>query len=248
MTANNLRFPWRPTLLVLAVLVSAPLASAAEAAPGLRYYYPVPSVKAPRTIEADVCVYGGTPGGVTAAVQAARMGKKTVLVVFGRHVGGMTSGGLSATDAGNAKAIGGMALEFYHRIGKLRGFRPSEAEATFRAMLKDAGVPIYFEHRLKDVTKNGNRITTLHAENGNSFKAKVFVDASYEGDLLAAAGVAFTVGREGNAKYGEQHNGVFYGPFHNFNVKVDPYKVEGKKESGLLWGISPACAGQARAG
>jgi hypothetical protein len=139
-------------------------------------------------------------------------------------------------------------MEFYHRVGKLRGFRPSEAEATFRAMLKDAGVPIYFEHRLKDVTKDGNKITTLRAENGNSFAARVFVDATYEGDLLAAAGVSFTVGREGNDKYGEQHNGVFFGPFHNFNVKVDPYKEEGKADSGLLWGVSAAAPGKAGQG
>jgi hypothetical protein len=234
----------RPIVLVLAVLSSAPFLWAANDSPGLHYYYPVPPAKEPQVVEADVCVYGGTPGGVTAAVQAARMGKKTVLVVFGRHVGGMTSGGLTATDTGNEKAIGGMAMEFYHRVGKLRGFRPSEAEAAFRAMLKDAGVSIYFEHRLKDVTKDGNKITTLRAENGNAFKARVFVDASYEGDLLAAAGVSFHVGREDNAKYGEAHNGVFFGPFHNFNVKVDPYKVEGKADSGLLWGVSAAAPGK----
>jgi hypothetical protein len=229
---------------VLAVLLSAPVVWAATGSPGLHYYYPVPSVKEPQVVEADVCVYGGTPGGVTAAVQAARMGKKTIFVVFGRHVGGMTSGGLTATDTGNEKAIGGMAMEFYHRVGKLRGFRPSEAETTFRTMLKEAGVPIYFEHRLKDVTKEDNKITALRAENGNSFSARVFVDATYEGDLFAAAGVSSTVGREDNAKYGEKHNGVFFGPFHNFNVKVDPYKVEGKADGGLLWGVSAAAPGK----
>src|ERR1700719_526619 len=66
--------------------------------PGLRYYYPVPPANPPRVIDADLCVYGATPGGVTAVVQASRMGKKAVLVEFGRHVGGMTSGGLSDTD------------------------------------------------------------------------------------------------------------------------------------------------------
>ncbi len=106
-------------------------------------------------------------------------------------------------------------------------------------MLKEAGVAVYFERRLKDVTKDGARITLMRAENGDSFQASVFVDATYEGDLLAAAGVSYTVGREGDAKYGETHNGVFFGPGHTFSVKVDPYKEEGKKESGLLWGISP---------
>src|SRR5205814_347203 len=126
----------------------------------LRYYYPVPAQPA-TTIAADICVYGGTPGGVAAAVQASRMGKKAVLVVFRRHVGGMTSGGLTATDVGRAEAIGGMATEFYKRVGQLRMFPPSRAEEVFRAMLKEAGVPIYFEHRLKDVTKEGNRITSI---------------------------------------------------------------------------------------
>ncbi len=228
----------------LAAVLFPALAPAADESPGLHYYYPVPAAKEPQTVEADVCVYGGTPGGVGAAVQAGRMGKKTVLVVFRRHVGGMTSGGLSASDLGNADSIGGLAAEFLRRVGKQRGFRPSEAEKTFRDMLKDAGVTVFFEHRLKDVTKDGARITALRCENGDVFKAAVYVDATYEGDLLAAAGVSFTVGREGNARYGESHNGVFFGPGHTFSVKVDPYKEEGKKESGLLWGISAAPPGE----
>src|SRR4051812_11353863 len=103
-----------------AVFVLAALAAFARAddAPGLHYYYPLPAAKDAQTIEADVCVYGGTPGGVMAAVQAARMGKKAVHVVFRRHVGGMTSGGLTATDVGNADSIGGLAKEFYRRVGK----------------------------------------------------------------------------------------------------------------------------------
>ncbi len=241
----SLRFQAPFAALMLTGLAAAmfPSPAPADEAPGLRYYYPVPAAKEPQVVEADVCVYGGTPGGVMAAVQAGRMGKKTVLVVFRRHVGGMTSGGLTATDVGNADAIGGLAAEFYRRVGKQRGFRPSEAEKAFRDLLKDAGVPVYFEHRLKDVTKDGARITALRAENGDAFQAAVYVDATYEGDLLAAAGASFTVGREGNAKYGEKHNGVFFGPGHNFTVKVDPYKEEGKKDSGLLWGISAAAPG-----
>ena len=189
---------------ILAVLAGAALCQGADDGPGLRYYYPVPQAAPPQVIEADVCVYGGTPGGMATAVQAARMGKKAVLVVFRRHVGGMTSGGLTATDVGNRGAIGGLAQEFYRprrqakRLPALRG-----GKGVSRALLKEAGVPVYFEHRLKDVTKDGTRITALRTENGNTFQAKVFVDATYEGDLLAAAGVSFHVGREGNAKYGE---------------------------------------------
>ena len=103
--------------LAAALLISA-LANAAAAAgaetpnPGLKYYYPVPAAKEPKTIQVDVCVYGGTPGGVAAAVQARRMGKTAALAVFRRHVGGLTSAGLTAVDLGKAESIGGMALEF----------------------------------------------------------------------------------------------------------------------------------------
>ena len=228
--------------LSLAAVLMGMIAAGASAGegPGLRYYYPIPKVQNPQVIEADLCVYGGTPGGVSAAVQASRLGKKAVLVVFNRHVGGMTSAGLTATDVGRREAIGGIANEFYARVGKLRGFRPSEAEKAFRSLLDDAKVPVYFEHRLADVKKEGNRIVEMRAENGNVFRAKMYADATYEGDLFAKAGVSFTVGRESNSQYGETINGVQPAPWHNFLWDVDPYKVEGDPSSGLLWGISPA--------
>ena len=78
----------------------------------------VPSLNAAEVIEADLCIYGGTAGGVAAGVQAARMGKTAVIVEFGNHLGGLTSGGLGATDIGNKAAIGGIAREFYHRVWK----------------------------------------------------------------------------------------------------------------------------------
>ncbi len=212
--------------------------------PGLKYYYPVPAANPPQVIEADVCVYGGTPGGVSAAVQSARMGKKAVLVVMRRHVGGMTSGGLTATDIGNRKAIGGFANEVYAKIGKTSGFRPSQAEDAFLHFLKEAGVTIYYEHRLKDVTKEGGKITSIALENGNTVKAKMFIDATYEGDLLAKAGVSYHVGRESNATYGETINGVQFRNSHNFAVKVDPYKIPGDPSSGLLPTISAADPGK----
>ena len=75
-------------------------------------------VSAAEVIETDVCVYGATSGGVAAGVQATRMGKRAVVVEFGRHIGGLTSGGLGATDIGNKAAIGGISREFYHQIGR----------------------------------------------------------------------------------------------------------------------------------
>lgn len=220
------------------------LALAQEKPPGLRYYYPVPAAQPPRTVESDVCVYGGTPGGVMTAIQASRMGKSAVLVVFRQHVGGMTSGGLSAVDLGRGDSIAGLASEFLTRVGQRTGFPPSKAEATFLAMLKDARVPVYFESRLKDVTREGPRITAITTENGYTFSAKMFADASYEGDLLAKSGVSFHVGREANAVYKETLNGVQFHKTHNFVVPVDPFKTPGDPSSGLLWGISAAEPGK----
>jgi len=189
--------------------------------PGLHYYYAVPAVNPPQTIRVDVCVYGGTPAGVGAAVQAGQMGKTTALAVFRRHVGGMTTGGLTAVDTGKAASIGGMTTEFLLRSSGSKaasldgspelGFRPSQAERIFRAMLEEAGVSVYLEHRLKSVTRDGQRITALTFENGNRIEAKVFVDATYEGDLFAMAGVSYHVGREDNSTYGETVNGFLSG-------------------------------------
>src|SRR5262245_28962842 len=110
---------------IVIMLLSAPFAAAQEN--NLRYYYPVPAADPAQAIEADLVVYGGTPGGVTAAIQASRMGKKAVLFSFNTFVGGLTSGGLTATDVGNRQAIGGMANEFYQRVGRLRDYKPGEA-------------------------------------------------------------------------------------------------------------------------
>ncbi len=216
--------------------------------PGLKYYYPVPAADPVLEIRADVCVYGGTPAGVAAAVQAARMGKKATLLVFRRHVGGMTSGGLTATDIGTRGAIGGLAEEFYGRLGKAKDFSPSEAEAVFLSLLKEAEVEVYFEHRLAEVVKDGNRITSVTFGNGNRVMADVFVDATYEGDLFAEAGVSFHVGREGNATYGETLNGIQFNPSHNYAVKVDPYVRPGDPSSGLLPTISDAAPGKKGSG
>jgi hypothetical protein len=221
---------------------------AADPNPGLHYYYPVPPANPPQTIRVDVCVYGGTPGGVAAAAQAKRMGKTSALAVFRRHVGGMTSGGLTAVDVGTMSSIGGMAREFLQSANQAKkeklndvspelGFRPSQAEEIFRAILKKENVPVYYEHRLKTVEKDGPRITALVFENGNRIEAKMFVDATYEGDLFARAGVKYFVGREDNSVYGETINGFQLAKTHQFRFPVDPYRTPGDPQSGLLPGI-----------
>ncbi|QOV90547.1 FAD-dependent oxidoreductase [Humisphaera borealis] len=231
--------------------VTSPSAMSADAAatqsPNLKFYYPLPPVTDPKPIDVDVCVYGGTSGGVTAAIQASRMGKKAVVVEFGIHVGGLTTGGLSATDGGSA--AGGLAREFYGRVGSLAGFRPAKAEQVMLDMLKEANVPVLFEHRLVSVTKDGKDITSIKCENGVVINAKMFIDATYEGDLFAAAGCSFHVGREANHVYNETINGVQPGKkTHQFVKDVDPYVVPGDPKSGLLWGISPTGPGEKGAG
>jgi len=198
----------------------------------------------------DVVVYGGTSSGVVAAVKTARMGHAVVLIEPGRHLGGLSSGGLGATDIGNKDAIGGMSREFYRRVGAAYGqpeawkFEPHVAESVFNAWVREAGVPVVFGERLdlrRGVEKRGTRITSITMESGRSFAGRVFIDATYEGDLMARAGVSYRVGRESNAEYDETLNGVQTqkATHHQFVVAVDPYVVPGDPTSGLLPGIDP---------
>jgi len=152
----------------------------------------------------DVVVYGGTAGGVIAAVSAARQGLTVALLEPSRHLGGMVSGGLSWTDYGRKEVIGGYALEFYWRVGRhYEMFRygqdiawvhePQVAEEIFRQMLRDAHVAVLLEHRLREkdgVKKNGLAITEITMDNGASFTASIFIDSSYEGDLMAPINTA----------------------------------------------------------
>jgi hypothetical protein len=188
----------------------------------------------------DIVVYGGTAGGVAAAVAAAREGARVVLLEPGRHLGGMTSGGLGATDHGRQNTIGGISLEFYQRLGKHYGqpetwyFEPGVAEKTLRQMASEAGVRVLYGHRLKEkggVRKKGGRITAITMENGARFAAKVFIDSTYEGDLMAFSGVEFTWGRESRAQYGEEFAGVrpidkYH--YHLFPPGVSAYGPDGK--------------------
>jgi hypothetical protein len=199
----------------------------------------------------DVVVYGGTAGGVIAAVSAAREGLKTALLEPTDHIGGMVSGGLGWTDYGKKEVIGGYAYEFYYRVGKHYNVgaygqdvswlhEPHVAEDTFRQMLNGAGVTLIEHSRLAEkngVTKQGPRLTSIRTENGDTWSARIFIDSSYEGDLMAQSGVTWTYGRESSAQYGESLAGVRdKTPFHQFLVDVSPTDANGK----LLPEISPA--------
>ena len=229
------------TLAVVSVLlqIAAPLhaqqpALPEPAIPGLRYYYPPEKVE-PRVIETDVCIYGGTCAGVVAAVQADRMGQRVVLLEFGKHLGGLSSGGLSHTDGGDKSVCGGIAREFYNLIGQ-HSFRPSEAEAAFEKLLEPTRVVVHKLAHLDRVEKDGSRIVSVTMEDGLTVRAKQFIDTTYEGDLLARAGVSWHAGREANSVYDEIYNGIRTPGQggHNWPAKVDPYRVAGDPSSGLL--------------
>ncbi len=207
------------------------------------------------TIEADIVVYGGSASGVAAACTAARLGKKAVVAEFGRHIGGLTSGGLGWTDIGNKAAIGGFSRDFYKRLGGHYGkpeawfFEPSVAERELRALLGEAKVAVKFSQRLASVKKDGARITQIAMEDGTIYVGKMFIDATYEGDLMARAGVKYMVGREANGRFDETINDVRdKTPHHQFIVPVDPYVKPGDPKSGVLPFISPEPLGTPGAG
>jgi hypothetical protein len=191
----------------------------------------------------DVVVYGGTAGGVMAAVSAARQGLRTALVEPTGHLGGMVSGGLGWTDYGRKEVIGGYALEFYWRVGAHYQMvrygndvawlpEPHVAETIFREMLREAGVSVFEHQRLKEqsgVRKEGGRLRAIVMEDGSEFTAAVFIDAGYEGDVMAQSGITFTYGRESSAQYGESLAGVREKtPLHQFLVDVSPKDDRGK--------------------
>ena len=229
----------------------------------------------------DLVIYGGTSAGVSAAIQASRMGKSVILLEPGRRVGGLTTGGLGQTDIGNKQAIGGISREFYQNIRKYYNdpdnwkwqeqsdymdggqtrtaahedamwtFEPSAALKVYHHMLREAGIDVRYEVKLdrdQGVMSKGGTITSITMESGEVFYGKMFMDATYEGDLMATAGISYTVGREGNEQYGENLNGVqandssltllgtvsANGRHHNFMDWVDPYVVPGDRSSGAL--------------
>ena len=186
---------------------------------------------------ADVIVYGSTPGGFCAAIAAAREGAAVILLEPTDHVGGLSTGGLSHCDSNQMvrSTLMGLFHEWHSRIVKdytergLRApynpakkdqsrwtFEPHVAMRVTRKMLDEAGVTVLTERYLKSVTMDGPRIKSLVTRNG-TFDARVFVDGTYEGDLMAAAGVAWTIGREGRKEYGESLAGKQY-PKQKMNI------------------------------
>lgn len=233
--------------------------------------------------EYDVVIYGGTASGISAAIQCSRMNRSVLLIEPTDRIGGLTTGGLGATDIGSKIAIGGISREFYQNVkahydnlnhwtrqnkadysesrnsdkndDAMWTFEPSVALNIFHEMMKSESIDLVYNKRLlRDggVKKKGTAITEIKMETGEVYKGKMFIDATYEGDLMASTGVSYTIGRESNKQYGETLNGVQLDKVnktiknrishnalhHNFIARVDPYIVKGDPKSGLLPFIS----------
>jgi hypothetical protein len=245
---NSMKHPASPTLrslassiMGIASLVPATARAADSEAPPLH----------------DVVVYGDSSGAVTAAVSAKRQGRSVILVNPTRFLGGMSSSGLGATDfLGRRATFGGIASEFYDAVAAaygtdfVRSFEPHVGRRVFDKIAADAGLTVVFDEKLdrtpgKGVKMNDGRIESITTLSGKTYRGKMFVDATYVGDLMAAAGVSFTVGREAEAQYGEDLAGVRRGDTKprvhytqrdkdHFIREVDPYVKAGDPSSGLL--------------
>jgi hypothetical protein len=222
----------------------------------------------------DIVVYGGTSAGIIAAIQAHRMGKSVVLIEPSKYIGGLTTGGLGATDIGNKQVIGGIARDFYRQVhdyyshdsswkrekrenyitrsphfdpkdDTMWTFEPHVASFIYSRSLgelRDEFRLVTHERldRSDGVKKIGARIESITTQSGITFSARMFIDASYEGDLMAAAGVTYHVGREANSVYGEKLNGAepkLNNKNHRFLKPVDPFVKPGDPTSGLIAGI-----------
>lgn len=214
----------------------------------------------------DVVVYGGTPSGVIAAVAAARNGASVVLIEQTRHVGGLSTSGLNTAEVNHMinQSITGIARDFYTMMGehystkyfesfghgKKLNFKPGDpafffeshvAEEVFNEMLSEEGIEVVFEAYMEDVSKSKNQITSIHLDNGRDLSGEIFIDATYEGDLMARSGMHYTYGRESQEKYNESYAGIrfvddtLYGRTVDENGKLLPYFT---KNEGLIPGAA----------
>ena len=211
----------------------------------------------------DVVVYGATPGGIAAAIAATREGASAILIEPSGHIGGMTAGGLSTADTGKEETIGGISREFFTRADakyndpkktatpfEFWKSEPHVAMTTFQEMIDEAGISVVKKQFLQSVAREGNRIVSLTTKDGTTYRGKMFVDATYEGDLMARAGVKYTVGREGRDEYGEPLAGFLPAPLRPRDVAYmsapgtaythgTPCELPARDASGkLFWGVT----------
>ncbi|QDT66418.1 FAD-dependent oxidoreductase [Calycomorphotria hydatis] len=209
------------------------------------------NVSVPRALAADfdVVVYGGTPGGIMAAISARREGASVVLLEQTKHVGGMSTSGLNRDEAEHMDraTFGGLYEQFTREAAIRSGTNPDPkgrpriwqsriAEEVLVEMLEAAGVVVKYDQLIDGVSKERTDITELRVRGGDVYGGKAFIDATYEGDLMAAAGVSCTVGREAKETYNESLGGVRY---LDKPVNVSPYDAEGNLLPGIMPGEPP---------
>ena len=165
----------------------------------------------------DVIVYSAVPCGLAAAIMAAREGARVLLIEPTNHVGGLSTSGINTAETEHMLkwTIGGFADEFYRRLGDHYGtgkpeyfFESSVAEKVYLDMLQQAGVEVQYGASVDRVNKEGARIADIRLTDGSKLESTVFIDASYEGDLMARAGVTYTVGRESKTEFHEEAAGI----------------------------------------
>ena len=192
-------------------------------------------------LQHDVVIYGGTAAGVIAAKALADRGRSVMILNPALVLGGMTTGGLGWTDFGKKDVIGGMSRKFYEDLGayyELEGpawtFEPKAAQVIIDQYASHPNIRVFHREFLRKVNSEQGRIQSIEMLSGLVAEAAYFMDCTYEGDLLALAGVRYAVGRESNSQYGETINGVQVRPKHQFSHPVDPYVIPGDPSSGTL--------------
>ena len=188
----------------------------------------------PQQVSCDTFVYGSTPGGIAAAIEAARRGDRVVLACAKKNPGGMAASGLCTTDAVRRHLFGGLVIEFISNVAaryrQILGddkeqwkfvhdgwyYEPSVAEHVFNEMLAGEEERLQWipDHWLNNANIEGGRITAVDLEGPDgkvvSCTARTFIDGTYEGDPAAKADVPYRVGREGRDEYGESKAGIHY--------------------------------------
>lgn len=203
----------------------------------------LPRRAAAANYSAAVVVYGATPAGLAAARAAARAGQTVVLIEPSRHIGGLVTGGISCTDTGTPQWVGGVSAEFYEAVAaetrrrypnpktpellfrgqklpwrphKMWDFEPQVAFQVYESWVRQSGIRLIRSQRVASARHKDGVISEIRLTNGDVIQGKVFVDASYEGDLMARANVPHTWGRESIVEHNEDLNGVRTPHFRKF--------------------------------
>lgn len=185
-------------------------------------------------IDADVVVYGGTPAGLAAATAIARGHRSVVVIEPTMSIGGMITGGIACTDTGTPQFVGGIAREFFDEVASVErrseyrepasirfhgsnlawtqprvwDLEPKIARQVFEAWMRKEKIEVILKRQILSVSKTGPHIRSILLANGLVVSGRIFIDASYEGDLMAKAHVSSTFGRESGQQYGESLAGV----------------------------------------